>query len=246
MENKKNNKKMVQGYAIILFVSAFLILLVTAYSQTKFDKNIDYYQSKLVSEKKEKVRIQYSVGELFSKNKELTNKITSIETDLSNLHKDYEIKEDELKRLSQENDKFKTTYENLISAEKEYLNGNYTKCALLLKQNFDTSILGENGTKKYKYLSEKTFKIASTNLYLKGLNYYNNHSYNNAIKNFELSVLIDINQSYSDDCYYFLALCNYKTQNIVSCKNFINILLNNYPESNYLKSAQNLEKKLKS
>lgn len=53
MDNKKD-KKTVWIYAVVLFTSAFIVLMITAYSQIKVNKNIDYVRDKLGNSEKEK------------------------------------------------------------------------------------------------------------------------------------------------------------------------------------------------
>lgn len=44
MSNNKSERKTVWIYAVILFTSVFVVLLLTAYSQIKLNTNINKYQ----------------------------------------------------------------------------------------------------------------------------------------------------------------------------------------------------------
>jgi TolA-binding protein len=229
---------MIWIYAIILFTCAIIILLVTEYSQFKFNKN---YANNSTLDKK--IKIQYSVGELYKKNEDLTKNITSIENHLSLIKQELAEKD---KTLS-ENTQIKSSYELLMDAEKEYTKGDFLGCATLLSSDsFNPSSLGKVGTEKYNYLSRKTFKSVSSQAYWQGYNYYKNKHYEEAVKKFNLSVKLSQNQSFSDDAYYFLALSYYKLNKIEDAQKSINILLEKYPRSNYIKEASNLQNNLRS
>jgi len=64
-----NDKKTVWVYAVILFTSAFIVLLITAYSQIKVNKNIDEVRNKLGSTEKEKSNFQMSLSSALAENK---------------------------------------------------------------------------------------------------------------------------------------------------------------------------------
>ena len=52
MYNKKG-KNTIWIYAVILFTCVFILLLLTGYSQVKFNRNLNEYRNKLISSEEE-------------------------------------------------------------------------------------------------------------------------------------------------------------------------------------------------
>jgi cell division protein FtsL len=53
-----NGRKAVWMYAVILFSSAFIVLLLTAYSQIKLNKNITRYEGQIHDEKQQNINFK--------------------------------------------------------------------------------------------------------------------------------------------------------------------------------------------
>jgi TolA-binding protein len=240
LSNKKNNKGRIWLYAVILFTSAFVVLLITAYSQIKFNKNIDNYRSQIHSNESEKNKFRLNLDAAINKNIILENEIKILDKEISEAEEKIKKKEEENIELTENHQKTIDSYEALIIAGREYQKGNAVECAEMLYKQVDIDCLNKEGMAEYNYLAEKTFKRASHVYYLEGYKYFNNKDYVKAMDSFFKSLEMSDNEYFSDDCYYYLAYSAYKAGDEESARAYIKTLKEKYPDSQYLDDAETL------
>lgn len=240
--NKRNGKKTLWIYAVVLFTSAFIVLIITAYSQIKFNKNYSYYKNQLSSSEKEKSKFSLSLNSAQEENKKLADKIVELEKNLEKSKKDFEDYKSSESASDGKGSGAYVVYEILSQAENEFRNNNYVNCALLLINNFRKELLGENGLKIYGDLVSKTFTKAAKLLYSEGNTDYNNSRYDLAIDKFNKSLLLSGNEYFSDDCLYYAAYSEYKLGNKSAAVSYLEQLLRDFPDSGYKSDATQLLK----
>jgi len=243
VSNEKNEKKAIWVYAVVLFTSAFIVLLLTAYSQLKFNRNIDEYRNQLSSSEKEKVNYQTNLNTLRSENSKLSDELKKLKEEFSKANNELEENKKDIENLHNKTISIQM-YETLTKADMEYENGNITGCAELLLKNINIDFLDSNGKQKYAGLVNKSFKKAAYELYSDGYKCYQQEEYQTAIQKFELSYELAKYEYFSDDCIYFMAYSEYRQGNIDNAKKYIQELVKDYPESNYKNDALNLLKQI--
>lgn len=236
MDNKKD-KRTVWIYAVILFTSAFIVLIVTAYSQMKVNQNIYDVRNKLGVTEKEKSNFQMNLSSALAENKKLNEEIDKLEKEIE----DTRIKESnlnkELSNIKDINSTKITNYEQLMLAYNKYYIGDVKGCANILISEIDKGSLDKDALDMYNSLSGLSNNKASLEFYIDGYDNYKNGDFNKAIESFKNSLRLTVNEYYSDDCYYFIAYSYFYTNNINLAKETMNTLLNNYPDSTYKKDA---------
>lgn len=235
MGDQKRTKKTIWVYAVVLFTSAFIVLLLTAYSQIKFNKNIDDYRMQLSNSEKENKSFQMNLNMALNDNIKLKNEMEMLKkeiTDNNNTVKNFE-KEFENYKAAQE--KVITAYETLILAEKYYEKGDVVECAVTLLKKCDINMLQSEAKQRYEELIEKTVKDASYKLYIDGYTKFRNKKYSEAIEKLLLSNEIMPDEYYSDDSLYFASYSYYNSGNREEAKKLSDELREKYPGSSYIK-----------
>jgi TolA-binding protein len=246
MSKSKSDKRTIWVYAVILFTSAFVVLLLTAYSQIKFNKNIDEYKNRISNEEQQKVNFKTDLSSSISENKKLKTNNDALSIENSKLKSDIDKLKDDVAnaKKSDKTDK----YEALLIAVNLYENGDTEGCAeMLYSLNYSEDMLGEQGFKKYKEMEDKTFKPAAEKIYFEAYrDYYLKKQYPSAIKSFRLSLNLANSEYFSDDCLFLLANAELNNGDSENAKSDLNKLIDNYKDSNYYKDAQNLLGELES
>ena len=151
MADKNSERKKIWIYATILFMSAFIVLLFTAYSQIRLNGNISDYKNQLNSNTKEKNDFQINLNSCLKLNSQLNNQIKAANKQIS------QIKQDEKKAnssLLSEKDKTKRTiaaYDYLLAAESAYNLEEISICAKVMYEKCDPAYLSKMGIVKYNY-----------------------------------------------------------------------------------------------
>lgn len=241
MYNKKG-KNTIWIYAIILFTCVFILLLLTGYSQIKFNKNIDEYKNKLISSEEEKSISSHNLKTALEENTMLYEKIEELNNIIEEKSDNYKEIEEKLKNKNEVNKEiqFIENYELLLEAEEYYNNSEITKSTVILFEEVDESKLSLNGVKKYNILKEKIYKVAAWEFYQEGYNNYINKKYKEAKYNLNYSLKLTKDEFFSDDCYFYIAYSEYRTGEYQLAKGSLKILIEKYPYSNYLEEAQRL------
>lgn len=245
MTEKNNDKKKIWIYAVVLFTSAFIVLLLTAISQIKLNKNIDDYKTQIYTNEKEKSDFQLNLSSSKNQNKKLQDELKTTKEDLEKELKENENESQKYKDLELKLSKSINSYEKLLQAENEFLNENFIAAAVILQKQCDIKYLNEQAMKRYVSLKDSTYKKASKELYINGLKNYNAGLYNNAIEAFQLSAELVSYEYYSDDCYYYIAYSYYKAGKYDLASSTVDNLIKNYPSSSYIDDAYDLLKIMK-
>jgi len=240
-KDNKNEKKQIWMYALILFAGAFIVLLLTAYSQVKFQNNISDYQNKLTSEEKAKINVVTDFNAAVKENKRLTAEIETLRSKL--VESEQKIATEEMKgvELETSNNK-KIVSMNLLLVAYEYYNKeDYISSAITLKYDINTELLSIKAKESYNDLVLKSFGKASQLLYGDGYRNYRSENYGEAILSFNRAIdFSQKNEYYIDDAYYYLAKCYYKTSKFDEAKTLILSFVDNYPKSTFVRDMKAL------
>jgi TolA-binding protein len=241
MYNKKG-KNTIWIYAVILFTCVFILLLLTGYSQVKFNRNLNEYRNKLISSEEEISISSHNLKTALEENEMLYKKIEELNNILEEKTIDYEELEEKLKNKEKENEKSQqvNNYELLLEAEEYYNSGEIIKTTITLLENVDKNKLNSNGLKKYNKLKEEIDKKAPWEFYKEGYNNYIEKEYKDAKFNLNYSLKIAEDEYFSDDCYYYIAYSEYRIGEFELAKKTLETLIKKYPSSNYVEEAQKL------
>lgn len=244
-KDTKNEKKQIWMYALILFTGAFIVLLLTAYSQVKFQNNISDYQNKLTSEEKAKINVVTDLNTAIKDIKKLKEEIDSLNLQLAESEQKIATEEAESADVDLKNKNTANAMDMLVTAQEYYSSGDYINCALTLKYDINKDYLSAKGLQSYNKLVSDSYEKASKILYGNGYRNYKSRNYTEAIVN--LNRAIDYSQKseyYVDDAYYYLAYSYYRLSNYTDAKRIILSFENAYPESNFLRDLQKLYRRM--
>ena len=237
MADKRNMKAKIWVYAVVLFTSAFIVLLITAYSQIKLKSNIDNFKTQISNEQNENKKYQLSyanaqelIGKLTGENEKLAAENKSFSDTIDKLNSDLNI----IERESQEK---MTQYEKLSEAQSEYLKGNIVVCAQILK-NIDPEEFNEKAAEAYTLLSARAYSEAGRQMFDEGYKLYQKGNYSEATARFTLSRDISKDEGYSDNCLYYLAYAQHRTGHTTIAMDLMKTLIQEYPTSSFIKYAR--------
>ena len=239
-----NKKSKIWVYAVVLFTSAFIVLLFTAYSQIKMNQNLSDYKSLVYNKETEKNKFQQNFSSAQEMNAKLNEEIKMLQEENSQLKDD--ITELKNKQIGvEENLKVKSTAaDELSNAITSYLNGKVIESAGLLK-SIDADSLDEKAFQTYRTLLFKSHAEAGQLLLDEGFALYNKAQYSEATEKLRLSYQYAPAQSFSDKCLFYLAYSEVKGGNTITALEHMNLLINNYSSSKYMKSAKRFVEKYK-
>lgn len=233
----KNSKSKIWLYAVVLFTSAFIVLLITGYSQIKLNKNLSELSNQISTKENEKNKVQLS----FANAQELNNKLTEENKQLQNM---IEGLNNEIEMLKSDRDTADNTnsakldaYEKLSLAENEYLKGNIVVSAGIMK-DIDPNQLNTNAGVTITLLKGIVYNEAGKLLLTEGHEQYVKKNYNTAVEKLAQSLLYAPDKEYSDKCIYYLALSEAKAGNAAAGAAHMSSLVEQYPKSHYLSSAK--------
>lgn len=237
MIDKRNMKTKIWVYAVVLFTSAFIVLLITAYSQIKLNRNIVDFKTQISNQQNEKNKYQLSYAnaqemnnkltmeneKLFAENERFSRVIDKLNSDIIT------IEEESLTKLMQ--------YENLSEAQLQYLKGDIVICAQILK-NTDPTAFKEKAAEAFGLLSGKAYSEAGKLLFDEGYKLYQRGKYSDAAAKFLMSRDFTKDEKYSDNCLYYLAYAQYKNGYTTTAIDLMESLIKEYPSSTYIKYAR--------
>lgn len=237
MADKRNIKAKIWVYAVVLFTSAFIVLLITAYSQIKQQRSIDDFKTQISQQQSENKKYQLSyanaqemIGKLTEENEKLAAENKSFSDAIDKLNRDMDLTEEASgEKLMQ--------YEKLSEAQSEYLKGNIVVCAQALK-TIDPGFLNEKAAETFSLLSARAFNEAGRMLFDEGYKLYQKGNYSEAIPKFTLSRDMAKGESYSDDCLYYLAYARHREGNTAIAISLMKSLVQDYPKSSFIKYAE--------
>ena len=234
---KENNKTKIWVYAVVLFTSAFIVLLFTAYSQIKLNKNLDDYKDQIHTEESEKNKYQQNFSSAQEMNEKLNGEIKKLQEENTKLVDEIESVKRELEEADTNFKKKRSAAAGYSKALTVYLSGNIVESAGLLK-DVATSDLDGEALESYHVLVKKVNAEAGKILFDEGFSLYNKGKYAEStgklLKSFEFAPV----ESFSDKCLYYLAYSEKKSGNSVTALEHMNKLVEKFPDSKYLKSAK--------
>ena len=233
----KKDRKTVWIYAVVLFTSAFIVLMITTYSQIKVNKNIDDVKNKLGNTEKEKSNFQMNLSSALLENKKLNEKIQILDKEIEDARIKESTLKQEIRNIQNENALKFENYQNLMRADIKYYNGDIKNCALILTREINKESLEKDAFQLYQKLLDMSVKKAALEFYTEGYEYYKEREYDKAIYSLDNSLSLEKNEYYSDDCYYFIAYSYFKKGNYYAARDAMSTLLSNYPDSTYKKDA---------
>lgn len=240
LDDRKNGRVKIWVYAVVLFTSAFIVLLITAYSQIKVNRNIVEYREQIYKDENEKRKYLLNLNSALEENMKLVNELKTLKEKLNEYESRLEEQEASEKESREKYDNINATYESLAAAFNDYENENPVSCAERLKNDIKTELLGPEGLRQYRQLWELSHKKAAHELYLKGYNSYRNKDFKAAADYLNRSLGFADDMIFSGDCYFLLANMEYKQGNVDIAKKYLYILLEKYPSSSYADEARNL------
>ena len=237
MPDKRNVKANIWVYAVVLFTSAFIVLLITAYSQIKLNRNIVDFKNQISSQKSEKNKYQLNFENAQEINNKLSEENAKLNTDNKTLSATIEKQNNDMKTAEDQAARKIIQYESLSQAQAEYLKGNTVICAQTLK-NIEQPMLDEKAKEAFELLSKKVYGEAGKELYEEGYKLYNRGDYAAAAEKLSMSREFSENEDYSDNCLYYMAYALQKSGNTLKAIDNMNLLINEYPSSTFIKSAK--------
>lgn len=239
-----NKKSKIWVYAVILFTSAFIVLLFTAYSQIKLNNNLSDYKNQVYNKESEKNKYQQNFSSAQEMNAKLNEEIKKLEEENSTLKSDIVVLNSEKESIETTLDKKITAVEGLSNAMTIYLNGNVVECASLIK-GIDVANLDGKAAETYKTLTLKAYSEAGKILFNEGYSLYNRAKYSEATEKLLLSSQYSPAETFSDKCLFYLAYSELKIDKTAAALEHMNMFINNYPSSKYLKSAKRFVERYK-
>ncbi len=244
-KDSKNEKKQVWMYALILFAGAFIVLLLTAYSQVKFQNNISEYQNKLSSEEKAKINVVTDYNAAVKEIKRLTDEIESLRNKLVESEKKLNTEENKGIVLGSKYSDTILSNDSLLIAYEYYNKKDFVNCAVKLKYDIKVELLSTKSKEIYDNLVSKSYKKASQILYSEGYKNYKGKRYNEATQGFSRAInFAQEDEYFVDDAYFYLANSYYKLSKYEDAKILISLFLNNYHDSAFVSSMKELYNKM--
>lgn len=235
MDKEKSRRKFLWIYAVILFASAFAVLLLTAFSQIKLNSNVEEYKKKL---SEHDVKIQGFDVSLNSAEKDRASLLSKIET--------LEKENNNLKSIATNGgninflDKVKKSNDNLIKADSLYRNNKKVLAAQVLKE-IGSEDLGEQGKARYNYLKLELYEEATKFYYKQAKKEMAANNYSKAKEYFETSLSFDEMKYYEENSLFYLVLISSKMKDKNMVDSYIQKLKTSYPKSEYIKKAEKLK-----
>ena len=242
MADKRNIKTKIWVYAVVLFTSAFIVLLITAYSQIKLNRNIVDFKTQISNQQSEKNKYQLSYANAQEMNSKLSDENAILTEDNKNLQETIGMLEKDASEVSDKTTKQIAEYAKFSDAQSEYLIGNKINGAQLLKK-INVSLFDDKTKELYDVYSAKIFDEVGKELYNSGYKLYTAGKYYEATEKLALSRDISFKSDYSDNCLYYLAHSVYKTGLKSSAVDYMKTLIKEYPSSSFIKYAESFVKK---
>ncbi len=240
-KENKNEKKQIWMYAVILFTGAFIILLLTAYSQVKFQNNISDYQNKLSSQEKAKLSAVTDLKSALKENERLNKELESLRNKLVDSEQEIATQSSKTTDMESKYNSTLTATDALVKALEYFNQKDYVNCAVTLKYDVKMEYLSTQGLSTYNNLIDKSYGKASLQLYRDGYKNYKSKNYAGAIIN--LNRAIDFskkNEYYIDDAYYYLATSYYKSSSYDDAKRIISEFQINCPTSEFTRNMNKI------
>lgn len=239
MKNKKTN---VWLYAIILFTSAFIVLLFAGYSQIRLNRNLDDYKKQVFSTETEKNEYLRNFASAQEMNEELNKEIGQLEKENEELVKKISDLSDEMKSMEKTLQLKQKACASLAEVFDVYLQSDAIQAVEQLKA-VDVENLDQELTIAYKKLEMRVMAEAGEQLFDEGFSLYDRARYNQALEKLLLAFQYAPKEEFSDKCLYYLAYAELRTDKKANALEHMEQLIREYPESNYLRRAEQFVRK---
>lgn len=233
MADGGSERKKVWKYAVVLFTSALMVLVIAGYSQIKLNNNVSEYEKQLKLKAEQNQNFEVNLNSALQTNEKLNDQLNDLKKELEKYKTDNESIQLKVKNLENSNTMVKGTYEALLLASKNYESSNIVESALIL-QRCKTQYFGPEALNRYNELVSKTFSPASRSLYTMGRKLYIENDYEGALEKFHKSIDFSTVEYFSDDAYFYAANCQFKLGNVDAGKKLLLTIIEKYPESTYL------------
>lgn len=235
MKDKK--KSNVWFYGIILFTSAFIVLLFAGFSQIRMNRSLDDYKSQVFNTESEKNKYLQNFSSAQEMNEKLNEEIKTLEEENSELLSENYALKSEKAALEAAISKKKTASDGLANVINAYIGGEVAEAASLLK-NVDSNYLEDKSFEIFSILDTKIKLEAGKLLYDEGYSLYKRAKYAEASEKLLLSSQYAPAETFSDKCLYYLSYAQVKIGDTVAALEHMTSLIDRFPESRYLKSAK--------
>ena len=232
----KDKSRFLWIYCIILFTSALILILVSAVTQQKLSRDMETYREKLSHQEGLFQGAQKSLVTLNKENQILHEKIKELEEKINKLQEEIKQNNEDIAKLQEQSDMIKISVDNLLKAEEFFKKKQYIESAShLVKVNYE--LLSEDTKKIYDTFANTVLNQAAFSSYTTGYKKFRNNEIEDAIEHLTMSLQFKKDAYYSDDAMYFLAISYLKQNNTDEAKKTLLQLKEQYPESTYIKAA---------
>lgn len=230
MASKKNKKNKVFMYAIVLFTCAFIVLLLTAYSQVKINRNMESSELEINKYQLSYTKALERIDELNLENDRLNEEIVKEK-------ENFEAFKETAKKQDEEYSKQVEQYNLLIAAHMEFQKNEISKSAEILNR-VDNRLLSKDGQELYNEISPEVFEKGGRILFNEGLDLYLSGSYQDSLNKLNISREYSTVSNYSARCLYYIAHAHNKLGDMKAAIENMNKVIVEYPNSNYVEYAQ--------
>lgn len=239
-ENKK--KSSVWLYAVILFFSAFIVLVFAGYSQIRLNKSLENYKSQVFNTESEREMYQQHFTSAQEMNEKLNQEIDSLKSEINSLKQDIDELEESKTDLVSELQSKQSEERKLSGAMLLFLDEKPAECVDLIK-TIDTAYIDGGSLKMLSTLKLKAGAQAAKLLYNKGYELYLDKKYDEAASALDLSYKYSQEEEFSDKCLYYLSYSKLKAGDTKTAVDKMMLLTEKFPQSKYLLKAKSFIKK---
>ena len=246
MEKKnKAGSKNIWMYAVLLFTSAFVILILTAYSQMKLNSEKNNIASTLQNEIIQKDTYRVNLSQTLEENQAILNELNSLKQTNQIIAAEKNGLSEENVRLKDKNANIAKMYEKFIKADEFFSTNDWLGSAKELFMDFDITFLSNASITRCRYILDTITPSTPENAYLTGYSRYVSGSYQEAADLFNLSIKVDSSTFFSDDCYYLQAHSYMFLNDNIKAAQLLDTMIRNYPDSNLINEAKADYEKIK-
>lgn len=232
-----NEKSKIWLYAVVLFTSAFIVLLVTAFSQIKLNRNLDDLNNQIFTKEHEKSEVQLSFANAQELNNRLSNDNKKLQEEIDSLKTAIDVMKSDRETADRTNAARLDAYEKLSQAQNEYIRGKPVDSAQIIR-DIDPNLLNADAGGTYSQLMDKAYYDAGRQLLNEGYDRYIKKDYAAAMDKLTQAWFYAPDRDYSDKCLYYLALSESKTENTAQAVAHMKTLRDQFASSGYLSAAK--------
>lgn len=237
MNEKDKKRKNLWIYAVVLFLCAFFVLILTAFSQMKLAGNVGEYKDKIKQHEVSLKGYKLNLNTATEERNLLRSKVKQLEEENSNL-KGHNILKDSLSSQQIIN-QTKDTFDLLLEADKLYRENKLTSSAEALR-NVQVEYLGEKAKTKYNALKRETYLPAAKKFYFDGRKKMENKENAKAVELFEKSLFFDEAKYYEENTLFYITLTSRRLGEAEKVTTYLDMLKKKYPKSEYIEKVEKI------